>query len=148
MTFNIRILKYLRRLFLIFVSLTMTWFGEKMFISTISIQYMVSCPTCSKNLGRYLPYTRLLILIYHHCYLIGLFRSEKFRPNQILCIALWKNTDSLKSLSEQRTSTKSFLKYEFLLPNLFGIFHFEMWNIFNSMWTYFSFWLHSKMVEI
>ena len=58
MTLKFRILRCSRRLFIIFVSLTMTWFSEKMLIPTA---YMISCLTWSKNLGRYLNY-----LSYYH----------------------------------------------------------------------------------
>ena len=40
--------------FIILLGLTMTWFSEKMLISTRWIEYMVSCPSCSKNLGRHI----------------------------------------------------------------------------------------------
>ena len=54
MTLKVRILQSLRILFIILVGLTMTWFSEKMLISTRWIEYMVSCPSCSKNLGRHI----------------------------------------------------------------------------------------------
>ena len=50
MTLKVWILRCSRRLFIILVSLTMTWFSEKC-LSPIDA-YMVSCPTWSKNLGR------------------------------------------------------------------------------------------------
>ena len=45
--------RWLRRLFIILVSLTMTSFSEKMPIFTI---WITTFPTCSKNHGRYLIY--------------------------------------------------------------------------------------------
>ena len=49
-TLKLRILRCSRRLFIILVSLTMTWFREKCLFPLDT--YMVSCPTWSKNLGR------------------------------------------------------------------------------------------------
>ena len=57
MTLKVRILTCLSRLFIILVSLAMTWFCEKMLISTRCI--LVWCPTWSKNLGQ----TLMLLLL-------------------------------------------------------------------------------------
>ena len=50
--------QFLSALFIILVGLTVTLFSEKMLIILLLL-YMVSCPTWSKNLGRYLLHTYL-----------------------------------------------------------------------------------------
>ena len=54
-TLKEQILRCSRRLFIILVSLMMTWFSDKCLFSLDA--YMVSCPTWSKNLGRTLRHT-------------------------------------------------------------------------------------------
>ena len=53
MTLKIRILLSLR-LLSILAGLTMTWYSEKMKVSTRSIIPVFSCPTCSKKFERFL----------------------------------------------------------------------------------------------
>ena len=61
MTLKEQILHTLRRLFIILVGLTMTWFSGKMLISIDA--YVVWCPTWSKKLGRYLLCSRTYLCI-------------------------------------------------------------------------------------